>query len=51
MMAEDERNITNRLTNEEKKSGDDAGRTSTKGTKTKEEKLAEKDSTAPVCSS
>jgi hypothetical protein len=51
MIAEDERSIANRLANEEKKSEDDAGRTSTKGAKTKEEKLAEKDPTAPVCSS
>lgn len=49
-MAEDERSIANRLANEEKKSEDDAGRMSTKGTKTKAEKLAEKDPTAPVCS-
>jgi hypothetical protein len=48
--SEDERSIDNRLANEEKKTEDDAGRTSTKGTKTKEQKLAEEDPTAPVCS-
>ena len=36
MIAEDERSIANRLANEEKKSEDDAGRTSTKGPKTEE---------------
>jgi len=46
--SKDERSIANRLANEEKKSEDDAGRTSTKGAKTKEEKLAEKDPTAPA---
>jgi hypothetical protein len=50
MIAEDERSIANRLANEGKKSEDDAGRASTKGPKTEEEKLAEKDPTAPVCS-
>jgi hypothetical protein len=50
VIAEDERSIANRLANEEKKGEDDAGRTSTKGAKTEEEKLAEKDPTAPVCS-
>jgi len=49
MMAEDERRVANRLANEEKKNDDDAGRTSTKGIKTKE-KLGEKDPAAPVCS-
>ena len=48
-MAEDERRVANRLANEEKKNDDDAGRTSTKGIKTKE-KLGEKDPAAPVCS-
>lgn len=47
---EDERSIANRLANEQKKSEDDAGRTSTKGLKAKESKLAEDDPTAPVCS-
>jgi hypothetical protein len=47
-MAEDERSIANRLANEEKKSDFDAGRTSTKGPKTKEQKLGEEDPTAPV---
>jgi hypothetical protein len=47
--SEDERSIANRLANEEK-SEDDAGRTSTKGPKAKESKLAEDDPTAPVCS-
>lgn len=49
-MTEDERSIANRLANEEKKSADDAGRTSTKGAKTEEQKLAEQDPTALVCS-
>jgi hypothetical protein len=48
MIVEDERSIANRLANEEKKSKDDEGRTSTKGAKTEEERLAEKDPTAPV---
>jgi hypothetical protein len=43
MIAKDEQSIASRLANEEKKSEDDARRTSTKGTKTREEKLAEKD--------
>jgi hypothetical protein len=50
MTVEDERSIANRLANEEKKSEDDVGRTSAKGPRTQEEKLAEKDPTAPVCS-
>jgi hypothetical protein len=49
-MAEDERSIANRLANEEKKTAEDAGRTSTKGPKSKEQKLGEEDPTAPVCS-
>jgi hypothetical protein len=49
-IVEDERSIANRLANEEKKSEDDEGRTSTKAAKTEEERLAEKDPTAPVCS-
>jgi hypothetical protein len=48
--SEDERSIANRLANEVKKREDDAGRTSTKGPKTKEQKLGEDDPTAPVCS-
>ena len=47
-IAEDGRSIANRLANEEKKSEDDAGRTSTKGTKTQEQKLGDEDPTAPV---
>jgi hypothetical protein len=49
-MVEDERSIANRLANEEKKSADDEGRTSTKGAKTKEQRLGEDDPTAPVYS-
>ena len=45
---EDERSIANRLANEENRAEDEAGRTSTKGAKTKEQKLGEEDPTAPV---
>jgi len=46
--SKDERSIANRLSNEEQKDEDDAGRTSTKGAKTAEQKLGEEDPTAPA---
>ena len=48
IVTEDERSIANRLANEEKKSEDDVGRTSMKAAKTDEQKLSERDPTAPV---
>lgn len=48
IMTEDERSIANRLANEEKKSEDDVGRTSTKAAKTDEQKLSERDLTAKM---